>query len=383
MAYSISLRRQVTGFTLVEVMLSTAVISLIMLVLVSVTSQTSNTWRYTTGKVEQFRESRSAFETITSKVSQATLNTYWDYGYDSSNPPLPTRYERRSELRFISGQAKDLIGNANDGARVSQAVFFHAPLGLVDGATNPQYHGLESLLNVWGYYVELNSDKNLRPTFLNNAPVNLPERFRFRLMEFMQPSEKLGTYGYTSGTSGGKPTASTYLGREWFKNAVNVSPNPSRPVAENIIALIIIPRLSKRDEQEVKGGAREIDSSPLAPNYTYDSALTKNDGQTGSDPRTNPKNQLPPVLQITMVAIDETSAARLNLKDSSTRTADIFNLSTKFTDTLKYTSDLVASPGGPADASLENTLISKRVSYRVFTTNVPIRAAKWSREQVN
>ena len=371
--------RQATGFTLVELMLSTAIIALLMLILVSITGQTSATWRYTRAKVEQFRESRAAFETITSKISQATLNTYWDYGYDSSNPPLPTRYERRSELRFISGQANDLLGVGASGARVSHAVFFHAPLGFVDGA-NPQYHGLEGLLNVWGYYVELNSDVNFRPPFLKDAMPPPPERFRFRLMEFMQPSEKLGTYGYTSGVSGGKPTATSYLGKEWFKSAVNASPNLSRPVAENIIALIITPRLSKRDEQEVKAGASEIDSSPLAPKYTYDSALTKNAGQSGSDPRVNPKNQLPPVLQITMVAIDETSAARLNLKDSTASTADIFNLSTKFTDTSKYTGDLVVSPG---DSSLENTLISKRVSYRVFSTNVPIRAAKWSREQVN
>ena len=130
----------------------------------------------------------------------------------------------------------------------------------------------------------------------------------------------------------------------------------------------------------MKGGASEIDSSPLAPKYSYDSSLTKNDGQAGTDPRINPKNQLPPVLQITMVAIDETSAARLNL---GTATGDIFKLKGKFADTTKYTGDLVVQPGGAADVSLENTLIGKKVNYRIFTTNVPIRAAKWSRDQVN
>lgn len=362
------------GFTLIEVMLSTVIISLILLVLVSMTNQTSATWRYTTGKIEQFREARAAFETITTKVSQATLNTYWDYGYDTAG--LPTRYERRSELRFNAGPAATLIGSSGTGTRVTHSVFFHAPIGLVDPA-NPQYHGLEGLLNVWGYYVELNSDSASRPAFL---PGSVPLRHRFRLMEFMQPSENLSTYGYTSGVSGGVPAASAYQGREWFKDAVNASPSPSRPVAENIIALIITPRLSKRDEQEVKGGTTEIDLSPLAPKYAYDSALTMNDGQTASDARTNPKNQLPPVLQITLVAIDETSASRLKLGSTS---GDVFKLNTKFTDTRKYTTDLVVKPGAAADASLENTLIDKKVNYRIFTTNVPIRAAKWSRAQVN
>lgn len=364
------------GFTLVEVLLSTAIISLILLVLVSITTQTSATWRYTTGKIEQFRESRAAFETITTKVSQATLNTYWDYGYTSG---LPTRYERRSELRFASGSAKTLLGTSATGTRVTHAVFFHAPIGLVSGS-NPQYHGLEGLLNVWGYYVELNSDKDLRPSFLDSVVPPPPLRYRFRLMEFMQPSENLSTYGYTSGVSGGTPVAATYVGSEWFKTSVNASPRFSRPVAENIIALIITPRLSKRDEEEVKGGTSEINSSPLAPKYSYDSALTKNVGQTAADPRVNPKNQLPPVLQVTMVAIDETTAARLKLTASS---GDLFNLDSKFTDTAKYTSDLVAMPGGAVGASLENTLIEKKASYRIFTTNIPIRAAKWSRDQVN
>ena len=359
------------GFTLVEVLLSTAIIAVLILILVSITGQTSATWRYTTAKIEQFRESRDAFETITTKVSQATLNTYWDY----DNMTLPKRYERRSELRFISGPASSLLGNgpANT-TRVTHCVFFHAPLGYADTGT---YKGLEGLLNVWGYYLELNSDKTTRPAFVNSMPSPPPERFRFRLMEFMQPSDQLLTYSYTSGSgAGGVAAAISYQGKDWFKTPVNNSASTlSRPVAENIIALIITPRLSKRDEQQFNNSSP--DYSPLSPDYSYDSSLTQNAGQSSTDPRTNPKNQLPPVVQITMVAIDETSAARLNLNSAS---GDIFSLSSKFSDTTKYTGDLKFQTGG---ASLENTLISMKVNYRIFTSNVPIRAAKWSRDQTN
>jgi len=368
-------------------MLSTAIISLILLVLVSVTSQTSSTWRYTTGKIEQFRESRAAFETITTKISQATLNTYWDY----DSPTLPTRYERRSELRFISGQASQgadaLLGNGSTESggtsyRVTQCLFFHAPLGIADRA---DYKGLENLLNVWGYFVEFRDDKKLRPSFVTDA--TSPPKFRFRLMEFMQPSENLPTYLYTSGLDGSKPKSAGYVDKTWFKTAVNASSSPSRPVAENIIALILTPRLSKSDElayNKANGGSSNPDISPLAPLYSFDSTKVKNSGVTVSDAKAlkqiNPKNQLPPVIQVTMVAIDEVSASRLRLDAGK---SDIFKLSGKFTDTSKYTADLVVKPGAAADASLENTLIDKKVSYRFFTTNIPIRAAKWSREQVN
>jgi uncharacterized protein (TIGR02599 family) len=364
------------AFTLVEVMVSTAVLVLILLILVSITNQVSATWRYTTAKSEQFRESRAAFETMTTKISQAMLNTYWDYGYDSSG--LPVRYERRSELRFVSGVASSLLGGTTP-TRPTHAAFFHAPLGVV-GPTSLQYQGLEGLLNVWGYYVELNSDSVLRPAFLSSAKPPVPLRHRFRLMEFMQPSEQLRTYGFTSGLDGVVPAATTYRGYGWFSDAVRNTPALSRPVAENIVALIITPRLSKRDEQEVKGTSVDNDTSPLAPRYSYDSALTMNAGQTKSDARTNPKNQLPPVVQVTMVAIDEISAARLNLTSSS---GDVFKLNGKFVDTTKYTSDLIVQPDGAADVSLENHLISRKINYRIFTSNIPIRAAKWSRDQVN
>jgi uncharacterized protein (TIGR02599 family) len=85
-------------------------------------------------------------------------------------------------------------------------------------------------------------------------------------------------------------------------------------------------------------------------------------------------------MQVTLVAIDEASAARLNLDANS---ADIFSLKTKFTSTIRYTTDLAVNPAGNSTTSLENALIAKRVNYRIFTTSVPIRAAKWSRSEVN
>ena len=365
------------GFTILEVLVSVGILSLILLMLVSLTNQTSATWRYTTAKAEQFRQARVAFENMTGKISQATLNTYWDYGYDSSG--FPTRYERRSELRFSCGPATSLIGATGFGTRTTHSVFFHAPLGLVH-PSYPDHHGLEGLLNVWGYYVELNSDADQRPAFLSKAVPLVPLRYRHRLMEFMQASELMSTYGYTSGLDGGLPASVSYQGSEWYRIPVNTSASLSRPIAENVIALIITPRLSKRDELELRAGSIETDFSPLSPRYLYDSALTMNAGQTRSDGRTNPKNQLPPLLQVTMVAIDEASAMRLRLVASS---GDFFKVGAKFVDTTKYTGDLVVQPTGTADISLENTLISKRVNYRIFTTNIPIRAAKWSRDQIN
>jgi uncharacterized protein (TIGR02599 family) len=377
----------VTAFSLVEVLVTVAVIVALLIVVVSMTEQTGSVWRRTTGKIEEFRDARNAFETLTTRLSQATLNTYWDY--DSST--LPKAYVRKSELRFISGPASSYLGDGPNGTRVTHCVFFHALFGSIDetqgvAAANSAYRGLEGLLNVWGYYVELNSDGPLRPSFLAGTPNSPPARYRFRLMEFRQSSDQMVTYNRTSGmdptVAYGRSAAIGYQGTDWFRPAANATNGPCRVVAENIVALLIVPRLSKADEQALPAGLRSTnpDYSPLSPNYAYDSSLTMNPGQSGASPFTNPKCQLPPVLQVTLVAIDEASATRLNLTASST---DLFNVSNKFSDTARFTTDLAIASLSNSTASLENSLVSKKVNYRVFTTSVPIRSAKWSRDETN
>ena len=300
--------RCVHAFTLVELLVSTAIIGMILLVLVSITGQTSATWRYTTGKIEQFRESRTAFDTMTTRLSQATLNTYWDY-FDAQGKPrgvntafVPAKYGRQSELLFTSGSASKLLGDTATGARVSHCVFFHAPLGLTEDSKNTanvNMRGLNNLLNVWGYYVELRDDKDLRPSFVTDSIA--PPRWRFRLMEFMQPSQKLSTYSPTwTGKNGStSPGGAQY---SWFKTPANANPAPVHVLAENIVALIIRPQLSKQDvDQQTQAGKK----SELTTDYIYDTRYDPVASKSKfPDPMLNPVNQLPPILQITMVAID-------------------------------------------------------------------------------
>ena len=134
------------GFTLVELMVSVGLISLVAFILLSMTNSTASTWRYTTGRIEQFRGANTAFESITRRLSQATLNTYWDY----DNPTKPTRYLRQSDLRFITGRTETLLATKTP-RRPTHSVFFQAPLGFVNDDTN--FSGLDNLINTWGYYV--------------------------------------------------------------------------------------------------------------------------------------------------------------------------------------------------------------------------------------
>ena len=97
-------RRQISAaFSLVELLVAVTITAMLLLMVVQVLGSTQRAWKNTRSSVGSFRDARQAFETITRRISQATLNSYW--GYD--NPAAPTTYLRQSELHFVCGPADD------------------------------------------------------------------------------------------------------------------------------------------------------------------------------------------------------------------------------------------------------------------------------------
>ena len=331
------------AFSLVEVLVAMATLSILLLVLLTLTSQTVKIWLYTNSKIEQFRAPREAFESMTRRLGQATLNTYWDY----DSPTTPTRYLRQSELRFISGPMSSIAGTAPSGKQwVTHGTFFQAPVGFIGSPTtmNPVPTGLTNLLNTWGYFVEFGDDSAVRPGFLSS-----PLRYRFRICELMQPSNNLNLYTLTSGSP-------SYSGNGWFLTSLDATANrPVHYLADNVIALVCVPKLSVQEDAS---------QSELAPNLIYDST------QAIANPALNPKNQLPPVIQVTMVAIDEPSAIRMS---NGTNMPNL-GLAPLFASASMVSADL---------QTLQNKLVQMRVNFRVFTTDVVIHGARWSTEEVN
>ncbi|WP_009965576.1 prepilin-type N-terminal cleavage/methylation domain-containing protein [Verrucomicrobium spinosum] len=163
-------RRKFEAFTLIELLVSVAVLTVLLLLLTRVLSDTQTTWARAHARTEEFREARAVFEAISARLSQATLNSYWGYKLDAKNSP--TRYLRQSELHFVSGPAPVLLGA--DVPACGHAVFFQAPLGenleaggLPSSLGNPD--GLKNLLNAWGWYVSYESDLPQRPPFLGDS----------------------------------------------------------------------------------------------------------------------------------------------------------------------------------------------------------------------
>lgn len=402
-----------TAFTLVELLVSITVLLLLMLMMVAISNQVTTIFRTATSRSETFRAARDGFETMTRRLSQATLNTYYDY-YDAGTPPrlrcdpyyldpstgLPVRpfvasqYLRTSELRIISGLASALIPQTNndtDGiqttppVRCTHAIFFQAPLGYTETSptTTTNFVGLNAMLNTVGYYTEYTSDKNLRPSFIAS-----PVRNRFRLMEMTEPSESLSVYNYTSFNSATGAIATLKStdskGKNWFQVPLaSFAPTRNHVLAENIVALILQPQLSRQD---INARVTRGNNNLLSPNYSYDSTLTSNytsntlppDENSKPDAGVNPRGQLPPVVQVTMVAIDEASAIRIEAVKGSKTTAAILDLDPAGSASYFAHSTDMASNYQNDLTGLLNNLTTQNITYRVFTSQVPIRAARWS-----
>jgi len=356
------------GFTIVELLVSMAILSLIMVLLAAMVSSVSTVWRNTTGKISAFAEARAGFEAMTRKLSQATINSYWDYEYPNDDTTKPPRtYVRQSELHLMAGQASTLIPSLSDAT--THAIFFQAPLGYSRPA--PGIRPLPSLLNASGFFIQRSKDTDL-PEFLKTLFAGEPakKRTRYRLMEMWQPTEQFRVYQPKRTELSLDITKRT----EWFTQPLASSNSPARPLAENVIALVLWPRRAATDPRP-----------PITPDYSFDTRayLSLSPATRDALPPENPlrlsRNQLPPVVQVTMVVLDGKSAAKLEELPDSAKT--LLAPGALFTSFNGKTSQADQEQVFQEDLKkLTDFLTEYRLAYRVFTTAVTLRQAKWSEE---
>lgn len=349
---------------MVELLVSTGVLSILLLVTMSALETMQRSWRDTKGKVNQFREARVAFETITRNLSQATLNTYWDYYYSetSSNVPpsdasgAPKGYVRQSELDFRVVYAHELASsNGSKAEYPGHSLFFQAPLGL-----SQQYRGLGSLLNARGYYVRFTSNEDQRPAFLQDGVV--PVRHHYQLMEYRPPAEQAKSLQGNT----------VYTNANWFKQNLEAV---SRPIANNILLFIVSPQVPKESLTGASGSVATRNTPTwIAPLYRYSSRDVNNRSPALDNPTLNPdgtlnqqsQHLLPPLVRVTLIAGEEGTMSRW-LESNGNEPVDLSTIA-PFTDAEDYDDDL---------ATIKEYLTAQRLNFRVFTATVPLRNAAW------
>jgi uncharacterized protein (TIGR02599 family) len=156
-------------------------------------------------------------------------------------------------------------------------------------------------------------------------------------MQAIEPTEEFDVYDSTSG-------------RDWIDGVVG----SANPLADNIIGMIVWPR--KSPGEDPSGSALTLD-------YSYDSRANDT-----SSPQPETAAQLPPIVALTLVAIDEPSAARLCTGPSApTEIATIMDGLFQVSSQTGYDDDL---------RKLEARLVAANLTYRIFTAMIPIRESK-------
>lgn len=353
-----------SAFTLIEVLVTMSILAVILVFLSDITDHTRKVTGEARRRVETLKETRAAFEAMARRTGQATLNSYW--GYD--DPDHPNNWMRQSELHFTTIHADTFLSNESK-PTAGHGVFFQAPFGYAGTEArtggDPRFDYLDGLLNGWGYYVEFNSDLDGRTPFLQRQTAAYPERKRFRLMELRIPAEELTVMKPSPGDPDGLPQISLDSMQEriyqWFSDS-KIREAFARPIAENVVALLISPRISD---------GRSIEGDPsIAPLYSYDSRLFQ---YQRSDPRAKLiRHQLPELLDLTLIATDEGSWLKFEAVQGSNAAADLREeINSRFLVVSRYEKDL---------EELKDWMQKRRLDPRVFRLTVPLRGAKFSTE---
>ncbi|HUF63644.1 MAG TPA: Verru_Chthon cassette protein C [Verrucomicrobiales bacterium] len=332
------------GFSLIELVVAITVMAILLLMVFSMVDQTQETWSQASSRTSQFKEARVSFESMTRRIRQASLNTYWDYRFDAQERPQD--YIRQSELHFVCGSMDD-IAKVQASTYPTHGIFFQAPLGFSE---NKEYQNFTAMMNAWGYFLEYGDDRDDMPPFLQSR---VEPRNRYRLMEFRRPAEELEIYEEAEVRRNTRRTDDN----KWFASHLSGPEAPTRVLAENIVALVISPRTSEHEN--------EVAPTDMAPTFSYDSRQGL--GETGFAAAINARHLhlLPPLIQITMVAIDERTAAQLDRAGSVPNfiPAGVFVRAANIDQDIR---------------TVEAHLQDLGMNYRVFTATVPMRAAKWT-----
>jgi uncharacterized protein (TIGR02599 family) len=218
-----------------------------------------------------------------------------------------------------------------------------------------------SLLNARGYAVRFGNDAEGRPPFLGGY--DIPVHWRYQLIEYRPPTERSEGGGATfqGNMIYAKPTT-------WFQEDSEAS---TRVVADNILLLLLSPRVA-----ESVATANQTSPWQIAPQYRYNSLDADNSTESMDAVRVTADGKvyqgtqhlLPPTVMVTLVVADEVTFQRWLARRGQHEVNLLGEAAAPFKDAHYYDRDLEL---------LKSYLTKERVNFRVFSTSVALRNARW------
>jgi len=358
-----------SGFSLLEIIVSTAIIGIVLVAIGEAMGTMQNTWARVRSKADMFRPLRTAADTMNRRIALATLESRWVTEENAADGNPTGAMVRESDLHFVSGPALQLTGSG--GLLAGHGLFFQAPFGVDQQrrseSESNSYDRLGHLLNAWGYFVEYGPEPGPRPGFMTQASSGRrDDRRRFRLMEYRQPTEELAVF--SAGTNNdGQPEIQTASGessiRKWLRKPLQPGASLEERrisiLAENIVALVVRPLAGGTlDELARTDAGAQYD---LAADMQYDTRRHQYDTSTLAQLT---RHRLPPALEVTLVATSEDSWSRMTPAEVEQMASEIRGITNGgFKSAAQYENDI---------ERLTKMLDKRRIDSRVLRSVVTL-----------
>jgi uncharacterized protein (TIGR02599 family) len=360
------------GMTLLEVLVASVILSTVLLAIMAAIQTMQASWVRVRGKTDPYRNARMVLDTMSRRISEATLQQRWAIE-PRSNGSL--RYVPQSDLHFVSGPVDQILGGGG-ARRFGHAVFFQSTRGWDDGRQNgstsgsiPEHDHQENSLNAWGYYIEFGGeDYGGIPSFLSNPAENgradsveLPIKERFRLYEWRQTTGELQLFTPQDNIHGPtflSQTQDVAASRRWFQEPLSQGGSRRQVslIAENVIAFTIVPIVMDQNGQP---------QGRTFPNGIYD---TRDRNNLAS------YHRLPKAFQLTALIVSPEAWAKQSQGQRNNLGNQLVNWTTgKFRDAQRVESDF---------RDIGQQLDNQRpaLPYQIINTVIPM--AEGSAKQV-
>ena len=261
------------GFTIAELLVAMAILSMITLMCTQLFNMMSKTWQLEERKSDVFINARVALDFMAREMSMATA-AYNDNRVRSANGPLTMWYK---------------VGSSASGTSPYQAyadqVYFVAPLASTSSTTD---------LAEVGYYVYHDTSNNLN---------------RYRLMRrFIPPGDVNGFWSIWNASSTPTfPPNLTWYNTPAMGTPANGNPSPDVCIADNVWSLQM---LCYGKQGHISSNGSTDGAAP----YNWDGTPGASPAyQTGSPAGTNTAATLPETVQITIQVYDMRTAQQVKL----------------------------------------------------------------------
>ncbi|PTY01397.1 hypothetical protein DB346_13090 [Verrucomicrobia bacterium LW23] len=322
------------AFTLPEVLTAVAVSAAVLVLLATFVGRSMNVLNSATARSETRQGTAAAADCLERDLARAMLESYSaaDPTGASGSPAL------RSSMRFLVATpgADGLPGLTGTGhLLLFQAVPDGSPASAASAP--PVVDGVDPAVATYAFYVAF-ARAPAAPTHAS-AEAN---PLRFRLMRVVIPPDLVSAYPPSDADS-------------WL--SASEMPRYTTAVADNVIALIVRPVEA--------GGTPETAPRDVTAAYLFDSL----EGAE-ADPQSPTAHRLPPMLQITVVAIDEAAARRLD-RGAETPPVEVTSaLAGKFLNPAERDADI---------ADMRRRLHGSGIHLTVRTLSIPLRESTWPR----